>query len=103
MKQAITNTHESIRANKDFHLSIAKAAHNNLLFSIMKYLFSVLNGKLWVNLIEKNWAIPGRSQKYLKEQTEIFNAIKNKDSKNARKRMHSHLTGGERDLFKKVM
>jgi len=47
--------HESIRANKDFHLSVAKAAHNDTLFPILKYLFDALNGKLWGSLIEKDW------------------------------------------------
>jgi len=36
---------------------------------------------------------------YLKEHTEIFNAIKNKDSKDARKRMQDHLAEVEKDLL----
>jgi len=48
---------------------------------------------------EKTWNLPGYSQKYLKEHTEIFNAIKNKDSKNARKQVYHHLAGVEKDLL----
>lgn len=38
--------------------------------------------------------------KYLKEHTEIFNAIKSKDSKNARKQVYHHLAGVKKDLLK---
>ncbi len=36
---------------------------------------------------------------YLKEHTEIFNAIKNKDSKDARKRMQDYLAEVEKNLL----
>jgi len=60
----------------------------------------LLKEKLWINMKEKTWNLPSYQQKYLKEHTEIFNAIKNKDSKGARKRMYDHLAGVEKDLLK---
>ena len=99
MKSAMTNISGIMEFDREFHINIAKAAHNSLLFSMMTYLADLLKEKLWVNLKEKSWSIPGRPQKYLEEHIEIFNAIKNKDSKGARNRMYDHLAGVERDLL----
>ena len=100
MKGAVSNIPRMMELDGEFHLNIARAAHNNLLFSMMTYLSNLLKEKLWVNMKEKNWNLPGYPQKYLKEHTEIFNAIKNKDSKNARKQVYHHLAGVEKDLLR---
>lgn len=100
MKSAMTNIPEIMEFDREFHINIARAAHNTLLFSMMTYLADLLKEKLWINLKEKSWSIPGRSQKYFEEHTEIFNAIKNKDSKGARKRMYDHLADVEKDLLR---
>ena len=99
MRDAITNISEVMELDREFHINIAKAAHNNILFSIMTSLAEGLKEKLWVKLKEKSWNILGHPQKYLKEHAEIFNAIKNKDSKDASKRMYNHLAGVEKDLL----
>ena len=99
MKENIKNIPKVMKIDKEFHINIARAAHNNLLFSMMIYLADLLNEKLWIKMKEKSWSIPGRSQEYLEEHIEIFKTIKNKDSKGARKRMCDHLDGVERDLL----
>jgi len=99
MKGAVTNIPEIMEFDREFHINIARAAHNSLLFSMMIYLTDLLKEKLWINLKEKSWSIPGRPQKYFEEHNEILNAIKNKDSKGARNRMYDHLAGVERDLL----
>ena len=99
MKSAMTNIPGIMEFDREFHINIAKAAHNSLLFSMMTYLADLLKEKLWINLKEKSWSIPGRPQKYFEEHTEIFRAIKNKDSEDARKRMYDHLAGVEKDLL----
>ena len=100
MKSAMTNIPGIMEFDREFHINIAKAAHNSLLFSMMTYLADLLKEKLWINLKEKSWSIPGRPQKYFEEHTEILNAIKNKDSKNARKQAYHHLAGVEKDLLR---
>jgi DNA-binding FadR family transcriptional regulator len=100
MEEAVNNIPEMMAFDREFHLSIARAAHNNLLFSMMTYLSNLLKEKLWVKMKEKTWNLPGYPQKYLKDHTEIFNAIKNKDGKDARKRVHHHLAGVEKDLLR---
>jgi GntR family transcriptional repressor for pyruvate dehydrogenase complex len=99
MKENMTDIPKIMKIDREFHINIARAAHNNLLFSMMSYLADLLNEKLWIKMKEKSWSIPGRPQKYLEEHIEIFKAIKNKDSKGARKRMYDHLAGVEKDLL----
>jgi len=99
MEGAMSNIPKMMEFDREFHINIARVAHNNLLFSMMTYLSNLLKEKLWINMKEKSWSIPGRPRKYLEEHIEIFNAIKNKDSKDARKRMYDHLAGVEKDLL----
>jgi len=99
MRKVINNIPEVMEFDREFHVNIAKAAHNNLLFSMMIYLADGLKEKLWINLKEKSWALPGRPQKYLKEHTQILNAIKNKDTESAYEKMYEHLLGVEKDLL----
>ena len=99
MKKTTTNISEIMEFDREFHINIARAAHNSLLFAMMAYLADLLNEKLWIHLKEKSWNIPGRSRKYFEEHTGILNAIKNKDSESARNRMHDHLADVEKDLL----
>ena len=99
MKSAITNIPRVMEFDREFHINIASATHNDILFSMMSYLADGLKEKLWINLKEKSWSIPGRAKEYLEEHTEILNAIKNKDSKSACKKMYNHLAGVEKDLL----
>jgi len=99
MRSATTNISEVMEFDREFHINIAKAAHNGVLLSIMASLAEGLKEKLWINLKEKSWNIPGCPERYLKEHAEILNAIKNKDSKDASKRMYNHLADVERDLL----
>jgi GntR family transcriptional repressor for pyruvate dehydrogenase complex len=99
MEGAMSNIPKMMEFDREFHINIARAAHNNLLFSMMTYLSNLLKEKLWINMKEKSWSIPGHPRKYFEEHTEIFNAIKNKDSKNARKQVYNHLAGVEKDLL----
>jgi len=99
MKGVANDISKIMELDNEFHMNIARAAHNNLLFSMMTYLSNLLKEELWVNMKEKAWNLPGQSQKYLKEHTEIFYAIKNKDSENAHKQVYLHLDGVEKDLL----
>ncbi len=99
MKGAITNISEIMEFDREFHINIARAAHNTILFLMMTYLADGLKEMLWIKLKKKSLSIPGHTQRRIKEHTEIFNAIKNKDSKGAREKMYNHLTDVEQDFF----
>lgn len=100
MRESLENIPRMMEMDRRFHISIARAAHNNFLLSMMLNMSKLLEERLWVNMKEKTWNLPGNPQKYLKEHSVILEKIKNKDSKASRKAMYVHLAGVERDLFK---
>lgn len=100
MREALKDIPKMMEIDREFHLRIAKAAHNNFLYSMMVNMSRLLKERLWVNMKEKTWNLPGNPQKYLEEHSAILEGIKNKDRKVARKEMYNHLAGVERDLLK---
>jgi DNA-binding FadR family transcriptional regulator len=99
MKNALDDTPRVMEFDREFHIAIAKAAHNSILFQMMNYLADGLKESLWVNIKEKSWALPGHPQKYLEEHTKLLEAIKKGDKKAARRTMYSHLADVEEDLL----
>ncbi|MCD6318842.1 FadR family transcriptional regulator [Candidatus Aerophobetes bacterium] len=99
MKNALNDTPRAMEFDRQFHVAIAKAAHNSILFQMMNFLADGLKESLWVNIKEKSWALPGHPQKYLEEHTNLLEAIKNGDKKLARRTMYSHLADVEVDLL----
>jgi len=100
MREALGNIPKMMEKDLEFHINVAKAAKNNFLFSVMANITDLLQERLWVNMKEKIWSLPGYPEKYLREHYDILDAIKNKDGKSARKAMHFHLTRVETDMLK---
>jgi len=99
MENALNDTPRAMEFDRQFHVAIAKAAHNSILFQMMNYLGDGLKKSLWVNIKGKSWALPGHPQKYLEEHTKLLEAIKEGDKKAARRTMYSHLADVEEDLL----
>ena len=99
MRNALNDTPRAMEFDRQFHVAIAKAAHNSILFQMMNFLADGLKESLWVNIKEKSWALPGHPQKYLEEHTKLLEAIKNGDKKLARRTMYNHLADVEVDLL----
>jgi len=99
MENTLDDTPRVMEFDRKFHIAIAKAAHNSILFQMMNYLADGLKESLWVNIKEKSWALPGHPQKYLEEHTKLLEAIKKGDKKAARRTMYSHLADVEEDLL----
>jgi len=99
IKEAPAEISQALDLDYEFHLSIAKATHNSLFAQIMIYLMEGLRENLWRNTIRKTWGIPGQPHRCIREHTAIFSAIKNRDSKSAKKKMYEHLMGVEKDLL----
>ncbi len=100
MREALGNIPKMMEMDREFHINIAKAAHNNLLFSVILNMSDLLKERLWINMKEKTWSLPGYPEKYLKEHSAILEAIKRKDEKSARKAMYFHLARVEEDMLK---
>jgi len=86
--------------DREFHLKIASATHNNFLYSVMLTMNCLLEEKLWVAMKEKLCRLPGFYKKYINDHGLIFEAIKNRDNKKAREKMLLHLSGIEKDMLK---
>ena len=99
MKRTIRKIPEVIEHDREFHLSIARAVSNGILFSIVAYLTQGLKEELWMHLTAKSWSLPHRPEKRFEEHARILDAIKNKDSNTAYQRMYQHLISVENDFF----
>lgn len=93
---------QHVKLDLEFHLNIVRATHNAVLFRMVTQLFENLKEDLWTSLKKRSWTIPGILQRYLIEHEQILRAIEDRQSYRARKSMHKHLTGVEKDLFGKI-
>jgi GntR family transcriptional repressor for pyruvate dehydrogenase complex len=99
MEKVVHNVSEFMELNRRFHLGIAVAANNSVLYQMMKYIVNELNKKLWIKLDEKTLVLPGRTEKYFHQHCKILEAIKAKNRVEAREATLDHLVSFETDLF----
>ena len=88
-----------IKYDREFHLNIAKATHNNLIFSIIKYLYNMSKEKKWNELKKKRWGIPGSPEKYYMHHEKILDAIRRKNYQEASENMFNHINIVEKELI----
>lgn len=74
----------SVDTDALFHLRIAQAAGNAVLFNIMKYIMDLLRERLWDSIIDGPLTKPGDSEKDIRFHEDIYNCIKNKNTKSVR-------------------
>jgi GntR family transcriptional repressor for pyruvate dehydrogenase complex len=86
MKASVDNTNEFAVLDLEFHLTLAKASGNSLLFDLISMIRSQL-----VRALSKVLLLPRSVPLSLKERTAILRAIKRGDSDMAREAMHAHL------------
>lgn len=99
MEKVVDNVSEFMELNRLFHLGIAVAANNGVLYQTMKYIVNELNKRLWIKLDEKTLVLPGKTEKYFRQHGKILEAIKAKNKTKARKATLHHLVSFETDLF----
>lgn len=99
MENSLNDIPKAMEFDTEFHIAVAKAAHNSVLLETMIFLAKGLTDSMWVNIKEKRWEQPGNPRKYIKEHKEIIDAIKKKNQEDARSKMNKHLFAVERDLL----
>jgi GntR family transcriptional repressor for pyruvate dehydrogenase complex len=99
MEKAVNDVSEFMELNRRFHLGIAVATNNSILYQVMKYIVDELNKKLWIKLDEKTLVLPGRTKKYFHQHRKILQAIKAKDKAKTREATLHHLVSFETDIF----
>lgn len=81
------------KADFQFHINLSRASHNTFLAAmeeLLIYMFGTIR--------EKASMVPGRKDQIVKEHEDIYNAIKERDSLLARRRVETHLKNIEEIL-----
>lgn len=93
MRRAIKDGQSIIEADMAFHLSVARAAHNDVLHNAVQLLRNLL--RHWISL---KLRIPNIPHRVLSEHEIIYDAIKSRDREAAREAMWQHLQNTARLL-----
>jgi DNA-binding FadR family transcriptional regulator len=89
--RSLVKAHKNAQlADRQFHLSIAEAAKNTVLTNFVDALWSGIFSPMFHNLSQRA-GLHHHQQMTLDDHEAIFNAIKTRDSQNARAAMRSHL------------
>jgi DNA-binding FadR family transcriptional regulator len=99
MKDIDDDVSKMMVVDREYHLNIASATHNNFLYSVMYTMNQLLEEKLWITMKERICKLPGYSKKYINEHALIFEAIKDRNSEKAKEKMLLHLSGIEKDML----
>ena len=77
-------------ADRDFHLGIAKAAHNSALVSVVHNLWDQGRGAIWKRM-EHHFQTPELRAATLRDHRAVLEALESRDGRGARAAMRQHL------------
>jgi GntR family transcriptional repressor for pyruvate dehydrogenase complex len=86
-------------ADKDFHVAIAKASGNSVLYDLFKVLLDMSQHKVWSKMKEIGRQTTGSLGNDVAQHRMIYEAIRDKDPRKARQLVWDHFVGVERDIF----
>jgi DNA-binding FadR family transcriptional regulator len=89
---------EALEADRVFHLAIAKAAHNERAFSIVRDLWADMFGPIFAVLSERT-KIANKKLITMHDHRTIFLCIQNGDAHGVEAAMHTHLVHAEMKLL----
>ena len=103
IKCVVTNIKKEMEIDIKFHSLIAEAAGNQVINILLSPIFNLIP-KYKKSIFAKSAQInlQGEKNKLIKYHSDIFNAIKDKDSKSAHKAMLDHLKNTERNFIKTI-
>ena len=90
MKRDTVQVDFNERADMEFHCIIAKASQNVLIARLMNAVSDTIGSTMYANRL-KLYSIQKMPEKFLDDHEAIYEAIKNGDSMEARKKMFEHL------------
>jgi GntR family transcriptional repressor for pyruvate dehydrogenase complex len=85
--------------DRKFHLEVARAAHNSVLFDVSASVNLMMKESRWKALKRKNIEKEGNIKQFEVEHTEIFEAIRDRKSDVARAIIREHIEEIAKDLF----
>ena len=83
------NGDDTEQADREFHLTIARATSNSAIVKTVEYLWEIRASQPAIISAYKTVCDGGHVQR-MQEHTAIYNALVNKDSNQARRSMHNH-------------
>ncbi|WP_138418164.1 FadR/GntR family transcriptional regulator [Aquibacillus sediminis] len=95
MKEKLKYPDIKISADNNFHVSLAEATHNFVFVSMMETNINMIR-----EVRKKIMKNPDRYQESVKEHTEIFDAIKNRDVLQAVEKTNTHLRNLKENVIK---
>jgi GntR family uxuAB operon transcriptional repressor len=88
---------ESDAADRDFHLGIARAAHNSALVSVVQDLWDKGRGAIWKRM-EHHFLTPELRAATLRDHQAVLQALESRDARGARAAMRQHLERVDREF-----
>lgn len=90
---------EFMEEDRKFHLEIARAAHNGVLFTVAAGVNLMMKEKHWRALKRKSVEKEGNIRKFELEHTAVLDAIRGHDAKTASAVVREHIADIEKELF----
>ncbi|MCL4369519.1 MAG: FadR family transcriptional regulator [Chloroflexi bacterium] len=91
-----------VDGDRAFHLAIAKAAHNDILYVSMSPIVERMSGPIWYEVKKKGLSGAGLPFKYHEQHVRLYDAIEKGDARRAKAVMRAHVEGITLDLFQEV-
>jgi GntR family transcriptional repressor for pyruvate dehydrogenase complex len=99
MEEAVRNQTYGSEVDHHFHIGLAAATQNDVLVSLMEYLFGLTQEELWQMLKQPVEKMPAYHRRYLEQHWAILAAVEAEDSARAAREMRLHLEQVETDIL----
>lgn len=99
LRAVVAEGKPAVAGDIQFHLAVARASGNSVIWEVMRAFASYLNQALWRSLRDHAWAHRDLGRVYLAHHERTINAIMARDGEEAAAAMRDHLQHVEQDLF----
>ena len=97
LRRGQTDGEKTDRADRRFHVAIARATHNGPLAAVVQMLWDQGRGAMWKQM-EKHFSTPALRAATIRDHRAVLEAIEARQPQKARKAMHAHLARVDREF-----
>ncbi|PRX96624.1 FadR/GntR family transcriptional regulator [Allonocardiopsis opalescens] len=98
-ERAVREGEDPSAADADFHLAVAAASHNSVLFALERTLVELMRERMWSELKDHSRSRGRRAERYLEHHRQVLRAVERRDHRRARQLMAVHMSEIETDLL----